>query len=192
MSSSTGSGAAGYVGGVVGGAVAWLVGYAITYAGWSGMVEDAFQTWNFFTDLLGGDPAPAWKGVAWLYFNAHFVSANLTGFPGGPRTFNLVAQSDSGTAPILYVIPPVVLLVVGFAATYLANVTGPRESLLTGVSTVGGYLLLSVVMALVATHAFGGGVSIDVTLVTAVILAGVVYPAVFGGIGGALASFLQS
>lgn len=192
MSSSTGSGATGYVGGAVGGAVAWVVGYAVTYAGWSGMVEDAFQTWNFFTDLLGGDPAPAWKGVAWLYFNAHFVTANLSGFPGGSRTFNLIAQSDSGTAPILYVIPPLVLVVVGFAATALANVTGPRESLLTGVSTVGGYLLVSVVMALAAAHSFGADVSIDVTLVTAVVLAGVVYPAVFGGLGGALASVLRS
>lgn len=191
MSSSSGSDSTAYLAGAGGGAVAWLVGYALTYALGSGMVERALQRVNFFADLLGGDPVPTWKSVAWLYFNAQFVSAEVTGLPGGTQTVDLLAQSESGTGPLFYLIPPVVLFVTALVVTYVMRVEGPRESLLSGVSTVGGYLLLSVVFAFLAGHAFGADVQAAPTLVTAVVLAGLVYPAVFGGLGGAVANYLQ-
>ena len=167
------------------GAIAYVLGYLFVYVTQRNDVEEQLSAFNFITDLFGSDPIPAWQAVGWLFYNAHFVDTEIPGF-GGARVRNFIAASDDGSLTLLYLVPPLLLLAAGFAAAFLANVDDPAVGVPVGASVTLAYLPLAIAGVFVFAYTIGDG-SIAPDLVTAVLLAGVVYPAVFGSAGGAIA-----
>ena len=172
--------------GAASGAVAYVLGYLIVYVTQRSDVEQQLSTFNVISDLFGGDPIPAWQAVGWLFYNAHFVDTELPGLVGGARVENFIAASDDGSLTLLYLVPPLLLLAAGFAAAYLADADEPGVGVPLGALVTVAYLPLAVTGTVVFAYAVGDG-AIAPDAVTGVLLAGLVYPAVFGGVGGALA-----
>ncbi len=177
------------IGGGVGGAVAYVLGYLFVYVTQSSRVEEQLQGFNFFADLFGGDPIPTWKAVGWTFYNAHFVDTEVPSLIGGAQSLNLISQADGGSLTFLYVVPPVLLVLAGLVAGRLADATEPADGARAGALVLAGYLPVAILGALLFRYSAGDG-AVAPDLITAVLLAGAVYPAVFGGIGGAVASVI--
>ncbi|WP_458185796.1 hypothetical protein [Haladaptatus sp. NG-WS-4] len=110
------------------------------------------------------------------------MDTEIPGF-GGTRTENFIASADDGSLTHLYLLPPLFLLGAGFAVAYLSGIETPNAGGVVGTLVVVGYLPLAVAGAFAFGYGIGDG-TIAPDVVTAVLLAGVVYPAVFGGLGG--------
>ncbi len=164
---------------------AYLLGYLLVYITQRGSVEERFSAFNAAADLLGGDPIPVWQGVGWLFYNAHFVAIRVPGI-GGTTTQNAIADADGAVSTLLYLLPPVILVGAGYAVTTLST---PDVPAMAGAFTVVGYLPLAILGIVLFSYSVGDG-AIEPDAVTAVALAGIVYPAVFGAIGGAAAGRL--
>jgi hypothetical protein len=177
--------------GLVTGIVAWALGYAVTYLATGRRIEEVLSDFNAVVGLVGGTEVPTWKAVAWLYLNAHMVVVRVTGLPGRTRTYDFIAESG-GSAPLLYVLPPVVVLVVVGVAVALGGVDDARSGAVAGGACTLGYLPVTALAALVSGHAFGAGVSATPAFVPALLLAGLVYPVVAGAVAGAFVGAVRS
>lgn len=183
-----------YVAGAGVGLGAYLLGYVVSYVALSGSIEDRLAGFNFVTSVFGGDPINTWQAVGWLFYNAHFVRTRVEGGIGGPQSENFIAASDEATSVLLYLVPILLLLAAGFL---LARYTGgeastdtstdePVDGATVGVAVVLGYFPLAVIGAFL--FSYQGSIAPD--MVTAVLLAGLVYPLVFGATGGALGTII--
>jgi len=182
-SSSSSPGAASAVAGTVAGAVAYVAGYLVTYLWQSGSVEESLQAYNTVVELLGGDPIPSWQAVGWLYYNAHNVAFTTPALGSGRVSQNLVAD---GNAPmLLYLVPAVALLLAGFVVARAGDAGDAESGARAGVTVTLGYAVLAVIGLFVFRYSVGDS-SIHVDYALGVLLAGVAYPAVFGGLGGVL------
>lgn len=145
---------------------------------------------------------PEWKGTAWYYYSAHFVELEASGSFGGisgTSTVDLIAESGSANADLLYVIPPLVLLAGG---AILAARLGARDlggAVAAGAPLAIGYAVVMSLGALVTeTSAEGSFFGVDVTgstapqLLPAIVLAGILYPLVFATAGAVLATVVRS
>ncbi|GAA0508440.1 hypothetical protein SAMN04488066_11148 [Halorubrum aquaticum] len=175
--------------GALGGVAAYVLGYLIVFVTQRGRVGESLRGINFVADLIGGDPIPPWKAVGWVFYNAHVVATEVPTPLGGVRVVNFIAESDAGSLAAMYLVPPVLLLVAGVLVGRIAGVTEPIEGVRAGGFVVAGYLPLALVGVLVFGYSIGDG-AITPILPTAGLLAGIVYPAVFGAGGGAAASLL--
>ncbi|WP_247730565.1 hypothetical protein [Halovivax limisalsi] len=148
------------------------------------------------------DPIAEWKGTAWYYFSAHFVELEASGAVGGfsgSDSVNLIAESGSQNAELLYALPPLVLLVGG---AFLASRLGARdlgEAVTTGAPITVGYGVVMGLGALVVESSSQGAVfgiewggSAAPALLPAIVLAGILYPLVFGTAGAVAATALSS
>jgi len=178
-------------GGAVAGAAAYVFGYLSTYVTQQNQVDEQLAGFNFLADLFGSDPIPAWQAVGWLFYNAHFVDTEIPSLVGSGRSLNLIAEADGGSLALLYVVPPLVLLVAGLAAGRLAGASTPLDGATSGSLVLAGYLPLAVIGAFLFRYSVGDG-SVAPDLITAVLLAGVVYPVVFAGAGGALSGLIAN
>jgi hypothetical protein len=175
--------------GAVAGVGAWVAGYLVAYVWKSETVAESLRGVGFVSQLLGGEAVPAWKGVSWLYLNAHFVATQIPTIAGGTRTANFVTGEEGST--LLLVLPSLLLAVAGVVVAY-GRATDPLDGAKAGASTVVGYLPVSATAAFLTAHAIGDTqAAISADPVTAILLAGVVYPAVFGGVGGALSTVVE-
>jgi len=169
--------------GAAAGAVAYVVGYLVTYLWQSGSVEESLQGYNAIVDFLGGDPIPAWQAVGWLYYNAHNVAFTTPALGSGRTAQNLIAD---GNAPmLLYLVPVVLLVLAGFVVAQYADARDAGSGARAGVTVAAGYVLLAVV-GLAAFRYSVGDSTVHVDYALGALLAGVVYPAVFGALGGVL------
>ena len=178
--------------GAAGGVTAYLLGYVLVYAWQAPAVEESLRGINFVAELLGGETVPAWKAVGWLYYNAHVVATRVPALGGGDRSVNFIAQSEGGSLVVLYALVPLLLVLAGAAVARYEDADRVGSAAAAGAAVIVGYLPLAVVGAFAFAHAFGGDLRIAPDPVTAVALAGVVYPAFFGAVGGALWSWLSS
>lgn len=178
----------GIVGGAAGGAVAYVLGYLVVYVTQGDRIEEGLSGINFFADLFGGDPISTWQAAGWMFYNAHFVDVNAPSLIGGAQSANLLTQGEGGS--LLFVLPPLLLLVAGVVAGRTAGASDPTEGAKAGAFVLAGYLPLAVIGAFLFRYAVGDG-TVAPDLVTAVLLAGAVYPAVFGAVGGAASSLLS-
>ncbi|QKY19401.1 transporter [Halolamina sp. CBA1230] len=164
---------------------AYLLGYLITYVWQSGSVAERLQGYNLITELLGGEPIAVWQGVGWLFYNAHFVSVRIDAF-GGTQSQNFIAGSDGGSLALLYAIPIVLLLAAGLLTARVADAAEPAEGAIAGAAIAIGYAPLAVIGRFL--FSYEGAAAPD--LVTAILLAGLVYPLVLGAIGGTAGSLV--
>jgi len=169
--------------GAVAGVVAYAVGYVVTYLWQSSGVRDQLETFNAVLDLFGGDPIPTWKAVGWLFYNAHGVPFTVPSLGEGQTTRSLVADGEASM--LLYLVPVVALVLAGFVLARYANATDLAAGAQRGAMVVAGYVVLAVAGLFVFEYAAGGS-AIHPTYALGVLLAGVVFPAVFGALGGAL------
>jgi hypothetical protein len=153
---------------------AWLLTYLFTY------LIAASEIRNSIISQLAD--LPTWKAVGWVFFNAHFVST-VVDVPLIGGATNFVGGEDGFTA-LLFVLPPVLLVVAGVAVGRAAGVeTMPTgEAALAGAAVAVGYAVPSVIGVFVfATE------NVSVDPVTGILFAGVLYPLVFGAIGAVVA-----
>jgi len=171
------------------GLVAFVLGYVLLYALTISTVRDSLLTG---VAEAFGDEGGDWKIVGWLLFNAHFVTTTITiDLPllGGTDAVNSIAESES-LSPVLYLIPPALLTAAGLAAARATGVTETGAALRVGPSVALGYLPPAVVGALLFAISLGENSGGSPTLLTAVVLAGVVYPVVFGTVGAVAGAVL--
>ena len=169
------------------GVLAAAIGYLVTFLLIGSEVRDTF-----------GDAVADWKGVAWYFYNAHLVDIETSGSfggLGGTNTVDLIAQSGSTSASLLYVIPPLVLLGTGAYLALQFDATEIGDAVGIGVPVVIGYALVATLGAVAAEASAEGSIfgiamsgSMAPDLVPAVVLAGVLYPLVFATAGAVLAA----
>ncbi|SDM48854.1 hypothetical protein SAMN04487949_1831 [Halogranum gelatinilyticum] len=167
--------------GAVGGIASYVAGYLVVYLLTASDIQNSFVGRLLDATTEG---SAAWKVVGWVFYNGHFVNTNVPGIFGGTSSVNLIAEVDAFSA-IIYVVPPVMLLLAGLAAAWVADGDGPVEGAKTGAGVAVGYAVLAVV----GTFLFAistGDAAIAPDTVTGILLAGLVYPLVFGAVGGAL------
>jgi len=163
--------------GAVLGVVAWVLGYLFTHVIAADDLRDSPV--RRVVEFFGGD-LPTWKMVGWVFYNAHFVDLVVEGPFGGATSF---VGGDNGFTPLLYVVPPLLLLGAGLAVARVQGATETGDGVVAGLAVVVGYFVLSVGGVFLFSVS-GGDAQPDV--VTGVLLAGVVYPAVFGAVGAAV------
>ena len=174
---------------VGGGLLAYALGYVFTYALSIATVRESSLA--RIAEAFG-DGGEAWKMVGWVFYNAHGATTTLdVTVPvfGGTSAVNLIARSDA-LSPVLYLIPPALLVAAGLAAARTAGVGDLGGALRVGPTVALGYLPPAVLGAVLFTVTVGDSVGTP-TLLTAVALAGVVYPVVFGALGAAVAAVLS-
>jgi hypothetical protein len=139
--------------------------------------------------------------VGMFFYNTHFVDATASASAQGQsnsETQNLISQGDPGVPePLWYLIPVVLLIGAGYvAARALESRYGSTgEAAKAGATVVAGYFPLAAVGTFLFTASdtltvgFGQEVSLSMgpSKAMGIVLAGLVYPLVFGAVGGFIA-----
>lgn len=177
------------VAGAISGIGAFILGYVITYL-WRGRdIEQLLQPIEFLLDLFQAEPIGTWRAVGWLYYSAHFVDTRITAqFGPGEATFYVdMVREGSGNLELLYLVPIILLLLAGLAVAMTARSESPVEGAVAGATVAVGYLpVIAIGLVLFAYN----GIRPDP--IPAIFVAGVLYPLVFGALGGAIGSRLSS
>lgn len=190
--------------GAVAGAVAFLVGYGITYAIRGSEVLQQFQQGfaggaGTTMSQLGIDPPSTMSLVGWVFYVGHNSNIEISVSAAGQSQTMSVGGSFSAD-PILMIAPAVLLILAGFAVAYVSDVSPRGYGLsLAGATVTAGYGVLAIVGVFLFSWSVSvsqGFVSADMTvrpaLMTSILLVGLLYPAIFGGIGGTIAKFVKS
>ena len=164
------------------GAAAWLSGYLCTYLLVGRDVRESAL--NRFVEAFEGEPA-AYELVGWVFYNAHFVDVVYAGFGGRflPPTY----VGEEGFTYLLYAVPPALLVAAGLAAGRYRGVAETNEGAVVGALVAPGYLAFAVAGVFLFEVSAAGTTGRPDPL-SAVVLAGVVYPLAFGGVGGVVAA----
>lgn len=192
---------------------AYLVGYLITYF-WKGqyvasIAENA--VFRFASQGLGywtGETRLAYvladTGVAdttwagWLFYNAHFVPLSA-GYAGPPLASNLLVVAEDPLYLLLFLVPPAALILAGMGVSRntlrgMTNVSASLRlklpnSVVRGMSITMGYIPAVVVGALVFSvdPIDERAMQLAPELLLSFFVAGLLYPIVFGGLGGWIA-----
>lgn len=142
---------------------------------------------------LGIDPPSAFQVAGWVFYLAHNAGIEISvSAMGQSQTLNM--NPGLGQEAYLMAIPPIVLVAAGYL---IASREAPVGASLpkVGASIAAGYVILSLVgvfafaWTVTITGGFGQEASLTVKpqLVMGVLAAGLIYPALFGGIGGFIA-----
>lgn len=189
--------------GALWGVVAYLAGYLAFVAAFRNRVAATLSEvalsvgpeTESVAEMFATDPAPAWKVAGWLFYNAHFVPVSLPHPSGDVVEANLLLRAG-GLDVALVVVPPVVLVAAGALATRRAEGTTDlrfdlgataesRYAANGALLAMLGYLPL-VLAGWVATGARVPlrDVAVAPNPVLGWLVAGLLYPVVFGGVGG--------
>ena len=170
-----------------GGLVAWLGGYLSTYLVVAPNVRDSGL--NLLIEALDGEPA-TYELVGWVFYNAHMVDTVVEDIPLiGTRSMSYIGGEDGFTV-LLYLVPVALLFAVGLALARYWRAETPAEGATFGALVTPGYLLATVAGVLLFEISVGGATG-GPDLLAAAVLAGIVYPLVCGGLGGAVGGFLE-
>jgi len=168
--------------GAAAGLVAWILGYLGTYLVVAPDIQES--PLQQLLEAVGNRPATH-EMVGWVFYNAHFVDTMFQDVPVfGSQAVTYVG--GDGFSSLLYLIPIGLLLASGLALGRYRGVTDLQDGALAGLTAVPGYLLLSVAGAFLFEVTLAGA-SGGPDLVPAILLAGILYPVVFAGAGGAVA-----
>lgn len=134
------------------------------------------------TDGLSAS-VPSGNVIAWVFYQAHGVAVSVS-----PSDW-----SFGGTliaSPVVYLVPPLVL---GFGGYLSAKLNGDQEfwtAVRNGAAIAPGYLLFAlggIALAAYSVSSSWAEFSVRVDLLPGIVLAGIVYPLVFGVAGAAVA-----
>lgn len=183
---------------------AYLLGYSLLYAILGTRLRDVLARVVVardgadvitLADALGGAPLSTTKMAGVAFYNAHFVTAYVPNGDGGTVSMNLL-RSAGGPYLALFVVPALLLVLAGVLVTKdaseptalrfdLGDYAWRRYAFNGGLIPAFGYLPFAVVGAIVFSVGYPPD-SITVDLLYGWVLAGLVYPFVFGGLGGVL------
>lgn len=184
------------------GILAYAVGYALTVATTLGQVSAVMAVEISgdgssvpLGDLLGGVP-PTWTVAGWLFHNVQFAPTSVPAADGvvgsAALTNENLATAVGGRFFVLYLLVPLLLVAAGYFVARTGDTYGARGELYGGASIALGYVFVAVVGAFVfSADAANSGVVASPAGIPTVFL-GLVYPLVFGGLGGALAGRSQT
>lgn len=178
------------VGSAVLGALTFALGYVLTYLLKSGRISS--------TRAAGSGPSTE-QYVAWLFYEMHNVGHVVT------RTLNGRSQSQSFNPSTwgvweswLLAVPPLLLVVAGVAVAYVWSEGDPKLGAVYGAALTAGYFPLAGLLAVLSEHQESvsgfrgtGSITAGPKLVEAAVLAGVLYPVVFGVVGGLAVAVLR-
>lgn len=168
-------------GGAVG-AAAYVVGYVLTF---------------IFVAIDGVESSDieSWKFVGWVFYGGHNVDVETTLSAGGQSesqtssVFEGTSDLTSTIPEFLYLLLPVVVLV--GAGFLMYTVVGRRletgAAAGVGASVAVGYLVLAVIGTFLFEYSRSsalGEATAGPEMTMGILLAGIVYPVVFGAIGG--------
>ena len=172
----------------VGGVLAHLVGYALTYAVVGQEVSNSLA--SRVLEIATGDPG-TWQLVGWVFYNAHMVETVFRDIPlVGSRATSYIG-GEAGFTALLYAVPVALLFAVGLGVTRYRAVDGPSAGAVVGSTVVPGYLLAAVTCVFLFEVTVAGATG-GPDLLPAVVLAGIVYPLVCAGGGGAVGGLLEA
>lgn len=151
------------------------------------------------SELITDAHVPLWKWAGFAFYNAHFTDIMFRGIPGQYQTsatsVNILSQAG-GPFLLLYLVPPILLVVSGALLTRKATETtelrfdlatgSTRFAFNGGLITLFGYLPLTIIGALLLVANLAGHAGAQADLLKSWVIVGMVYPFVFGGFGGYL------
>lgn len=167
----------------------FVVGYVITYL-WGGRdVERSLQPIETILNLVQAEPVGTWRVVAWLFYSAHFVDTRISSSLGPVETTMYIdlVREGSGNLEVLYIVPPILLIMSGFLLVTQLKVADVTDGAIFGAAVTIGYVLVAAGGLVVFAY---GGTRPDP--LPAIVVAGIVYPIVFGAAGGALAATVRN
>ncbi|WP_049928770.1 hypothetical protein [Halopiger goleimassiliensis] len=163
------------VSGIVNGALSYVAGLLLSVA-----LFALFGLKPLVGAIGSGLPRPG-RMFGWLFYNAHRVPIVADGVS--------MSYVDLASLSIAYYATPIVLL--GASGYYVAGkvdaVDSPVAGFVAGASTTLGYLPL-VALGAVYFEYDASQIVVEIPLLRAILLAGLAYPIVVGGLGGALAT----
>ena len=175
--------------GFVAGLAAFLVGYLLTFL-WRGRaIERSIEPLEALLSLFEAEPIGAWRVVGWLYYGGHFVDTRVTAEFGPFETavYLDLVREGAGTLETLYLVPPVLLLIAGAIVAAGLHATDLPTGAILGASIVVGYLIAVLAGLVVFAHE---GTRPDP--LPAIVIAGVLYPVLFGAVGGSLGTVIAA
>jgi hypothetical protein len=157
------------------GAIVGVASFVITYIA-TGIVFSVGYSGNGVTSEF-----PTWKAGGWAFYSVH--NANIIPISQLAELFG----AGLVPTPIAYLIPPAVLAGAGY---YLAKDSGTEsytEGAAWGATILLGYLPLCFVGIFLTSHSTEGIISFEISpdFTTSLLFAGILYPALFGALGGA-------
>ena len=171
--------------GVVGGAVAWVLGYVFTYLIVAPDVRNSLG--SRVLEIFAGDPATL-EIVGWVFYNAHLVQTVFSDILIPGSSSEAFIGGDPGFTPLLYAVPVALLLAAGLAAGRIQGTDEPGAGIVAGLAVVPAYFVLTLAGVFLFAIEIGGGTA-GPDLITSVVVAGIAYPAIAGGLGGAIAGY---
>lgn len=177
--------------GLVAGTLAYMLGFLIVYEWRITFGERDLFEFERVIKTVGELSVPSWQSSGWLFYNSHFVATRASSLSHNPIVQNLIETSGKRSIMALYLVPPLLLVLAGFLVNWLNNTNNSLSwAAVSGVTVAIPYALLSVQGAIL--FRYGPSISdltISPDLVAAGWLAGVIYPTIFGTIGGFLAIY---
>jgi hypothetical protein len=179
--------------GAVTGAVAYVVGLILTFLLVTIDGEYAFGGAEF-ADVGTLDE------VGWFFYSSHFANIESSISIAGQSqstTNNFVSEASTQLPePVFYLVPILTLTVVGYfvASTLDTWDPSPADCAQAGATVVVGYLplaLVGVFLFTVSVAEGGGEASVGPELLTGILLVGLLFPLLFGAVGGALHSQIE-
>lgn len=184
-------------GGLAGGVIAYALGYGVIALTKSDAIESVSGLFGMLSQFGGQIDYPAgWKLAGWVFYRAHNVDVLID--ISGSDSPNPVALTESVFwDPWFFAVPVVALLVAGAAVAYASAARSAVAGAVAGGSLVLGYGLTVVAGAILTGWSVSveGVLSFEASagpdLALAILLAGIVYPVVLGGLGGVLGGAIR-
>jgi len=174
--------------GTVTGIASWIAGYVASYVLVAPNVRESGL--NRIIETLDGEPA-TYELVGWVFYNAHMVETVFRDIPlVGSRATSYIG-GEAGFTALLYAVPAALLFAAGLGLARYRAVDTPTAGALVGSTVVPGYLLAAVAGVFLFEVTVAGATG-GPDLLPAVVLAGIVYPLVCAGGGGAVGGLLEA
>lgn len=181
-------------GGLIGGVLAYVLGYGVIALSKSDAIDSVSGLFGVLSQFGGEFDYPAgWKLAGWVFYRAHNVDVLID--VSGSNSPNPVALTESVFwEPWFFAVPVVALALLGAAVAFATAARSAVAGAVAGGSVVLGYVLAvaaGVVVTGWSTSVLSVEASAGPNLVVAILLAGIAYPLVIGGIGGAIVGMIR-
>ncbi|MXR19133.1 hypothetical protein [Halobacterium bonnevillei] len=169
------------------GVFSWLVGVIISFVLFqSPSLNPGQGIADANIDIVLQD-VPNWKLSSYTYYGGHFVEVTPEDLMYSSTN---IATYLGGIHLLAFVIPGVILVIAGYHYTRTQNPSSLTDARVYGASIVGGYAVLMLLGVFLFNHSQADGYGNQWALTLSMgrsLFAGILYPLVFGAIGGQLA-----
>ncbi len=184
------------------GVIAYVVGYVLTVGATVGRISEVMAI-EMSATVEHVDPAPlgqifgftppSWVVGGWFFYNAHFVPTSLPTVDAvngmAQLTNRSLLSTLGGPFVVFYLLPPLLLLAGGYFVAQTGNTRGANGARNAGASVVVGYFSVFLLGAFVLTANVATAGTVASPAGLPAVFLGLVYPVVFGALGGKLADW---